>query len=124
MRRAESERQFLPGWIIRTSRTCSTGATTPQGQPYVVMEYVAGVRIDDWCRNRALDVRARVELFLQVLAAVDAAHRALIIHRDIKPANVLVDAQGQAKLLDFGIAKSLDGRLAGTTRTGLLPLTP
>lgn len=124
VRRAESERQFL-AWLDHphVARVLD-GGTTPQGQPYVVMEYVAGVRIDDWCRNHALDVRARVELFLQVLAAVDAAHRALIIHRDIKPANVLVDAQGQAKLLDFGIAKSLDGRLAGTTRTGLLPLTP
>lgn len=124
MRRAESERQFL-AWLDHphVARVLD-GGTTPQGQPYVVMEYVAGVRIDDWCRERALDVRARIELFLQVLAAVDAAHRALIIHRDIKPANVLVDAHGQAKLLDFGIAKSLDGRLAGTTRTGLLPLTP
>ncbi|MBO9661640.1 serine/threonine-protein kinase [Dokdonella sp.] len=124
IRRAESERQFL-AWLDHPhiARVLDGGAT-PHGQPYVVMEYVDGERIDAWCRTRALDLRSRIELFLQVLAAVDAAHRALIIHRDIKPANILVDAQGQAKLLDFGIAKSLDGRLAGATRTGLMPLTP
>lgn len=124
VRRAESERQFL-AWLDHPHiARVLDGGSTGQGQPYVVMEYVAGERIDDWCRARALDLRARVELFVQIATAVDAAHRALIIHRDIKPANILVDAQGRAKLLDFGIAKSLDGRLAGATRTGLMPLTP
>lgn len=124
IRRAESERQFL-AWLEHPHiARVLDGGTTPHGQPYVVMEYVDGERIDAWCRAHAIGLRARIELFLQVLAAVDAAHRALIIHRDIKPANILVDAAGEAKLLDFGIAKSLDGRLDGATRTGAVPLTP
>jgi tetratricopeptide (TPR) repeat protein len=124
-RRAEAERQFL-AWIDHPNiARILDGGTTPHGQPYVVMEYVDGERIDRWCRNRALGPQARVRLFGQVLAAVDAAHRALIIHRDIKPGNVLVTEAGQVKLLDFGIAKSLDGRIRGeATQTGAIALTP
>ncbi|MDC8013686.1 serine/threonine-protein kinase [Tahibacter soli] len=124
IRRAERERQFL-AWLEHPHiARVLDGGTTPAGQPYVVMEYVDGRRIDAWCRERALGIEARVALFLDVLSAVDAAHRALIIHRDIKPGNILVDANGRAKLLDFGIAKSLDERMPGSTRTGLVPLTP
>jgi serine/threonine-protein kinase len=125
LRRAEAERQFL-AWLDHPNIAhVLDGGTTRDGQPYVVMEYVEGERIDQWCRERQLDPAARVRLFLQVLDAVDAAHRALIIHRDIKPANVLVTAAGVVKLLDFGIAKSLDGRIgSGMTRTGLAPMTP
>ena len=124
IRRAERERQFL-AWLDHPHiARVLDGGTTPAGQPYIVMEYVDGVRIDAWCRQQALAIDARIALFLQVLAAVDAAHRALIIHRDIKPGNILVDASGQAKLLDFGIAKSLADGALGATRTGLVPLTP
>jgi len=124
-RRAEAERQFL-AWIDHPNiARILDGGTTPHGQPYVVMEYVDGERIDRWCRTHALAPQARVRLFGQVLAAVDAAHRALIIHRDIKPGNVLVTAAGSVKLLDFGIAKSLDGRIRGeATQTGAIALTP
>lgn len=125
LRRAEAERQFL-AWLDHPNIAhVLDGGTTREGQPYVVMEYVEGLRIDRWCRERKLDPSARVRLFLQVLDAVDAAHRALIIHRDIKPANVLVTPSGVAKLVDFGIAKSLDDRIgSGMTRTGLAPMTP
>ena len=124
IRRAESERQFL-AWLDHPNiARVLDGGTTAQGQPYVAMEYVEGDPIDDWCRVHAENARARVILFLEVLAAVDAAHRALIIHRDIKPANILVNRDGVAKLLDFGIAKSLDGRIGGATRTGFMPMTP
>lgn len=124
LRRAEHERQFL-AWLEHPHiARVLDGGSTAAGQPYVVMEYVDGERIDLWCRRRALDLRARLRLFLQVLDAVDAVHRALIIHRDLKPGNILVDADGRARLLDFGIAKSLDARIAGATRTGLMPLTP
>jgi eukaryotic-like serine/threonine-protein kinase len=125
LRRAEAERQFL-AWLDHPNiARVLDGGTTSAGQPYVVMEYVDGERIDVRCRSARLDPSARVRLFLQVLDAVDAAHRALIIHRDIKPANVLVTEDGVAKLLDFGIAKSLDGRIAGgATRTGFAPMTP
>jgi tetratricopeptide (TPR) repeat protein len=75
--------------------------------PYLVMEYVEGERIDQYCESRRLTVRERLALFSQVCAAVDYAHRNLIVHRDLKPGNVLVTADGTVKLLDFGIAKML-----------------
>ncbi|MEJ0099435.1 MAG: protein kinase [Pseudomonadota bacterium] len=71
------------------------------------MEYVQGVPIDRWCDGQRLDVHARVRLFLQAIDAVGHAHRHLLVHRDLKPSNLLVDAAGQVKLLDFGIAKQL-----------------
>ena len=80
---------------------------TPTGQPYLILEHVAGVSIDRYCHNHALTIEARVRLFLDVLDAVIHAHANLIVHRDLKPANVLVADDGQVKLLDFGIAKLL-----------------
>lgn len=77
-------------------------------QPYLVLEYVDGLPIDRYCTEQALDVSQRVRLFLDVLAAVAHAHSRLILHRDLKPSNILVTAQGEVKLLDFGIAKLLD----------------
>ena len=76
------------------------------GQPYLVMEHVDGVRIDEYTTE--LEIRAILALFLRVCEAVSYAHRNLIVHRDLKPSNILVDAAGQPKLLDFGIAKILD----------------
>src|SRR5262249_3905671 len=89
---------------------------TDDGIPYVVMEYVDGVPITSYCFNRQLDLRARLELFRQVCAAVHFAHQSLIVHRDLKPANILVTATGVPKLLDFGIAKLLDP-FAGASTT-------
>jgi serine/threonine protein kinase/Tfp pilus assembly protein PilF len=98
------------------------------GQPYLVLEHVAGEHIDHYCNARALDVDARLRLFLDVLAAVAHAHANLIVHRDIKPSNVLVGSDGQVKLLDFGIAKLIEGETAGAptalTRDGGRALTP
>jgi len=79
------------------------------GQPFLVLEYVEGDHIDRYCDRNKLDVRARVRLFLDVLRAVAQAHANLIVHRDLKPSNILVRTDGQAKLLDFGIAKLLEG---------------
>jgi serine/threonine-protein kinase len=99
----------------------------PGGQPYLVLEYVDGEPIDRWCNARKLDTKARLRLFLDVLAAVTHAHNNLILHRDLKPANILVTAEGHVRLLDFGIAKVLEDGSAGTlppTEVGDRALTP
>lgn len=94
------------------------------GAPYLVMEYVEGQPITRYAHDRELDLHARVELFCKILDAVQMAHSQLVVHRDIKPGNVLVDTRDEPKLLDFGIAKLLDGNGSVATRTGLGPLTP
>ncbi|MEO7474308.1 MAG: serine/threonine-protein kinase, partial [Gemmatimonadales bacterium] len=83
------------------------------GQPFLVLEHVEGLPIDQFAREHRLFVADTVRLFLQVLAAVEHAHAHLIVHRDLKPSNILVTADGTVKLLDFGIAKLLDGDTGG-----------
>lgn len=88
-------------------------------QPYLVLEYCEGEHIDRYCDRERLEIDARIQLFLDVLSAVAHAHSNLIVHRDIKPSNVIVGSDGDAKLLDFGIAKLLadDGAPAATLLT-------
>jgi len=93
------------------------------GTPWLAMALVRGERIDAWCERQALGQRARIVLALQVCEAVAHAHRNLVIHRDIKPSNVLVDEDGRVRLLDFGIARPMDG-VADPTVTGMRALTP
>ena len=81
---------------------------TPDGIPFFAMEHVEGTRIDDYCREKNLAIRQRLELFCKVCSAINYAHQHLIVHRDIKPSNIVVTAEGEPKLLDFGIAKLLD----------------
>jgi serine/threonine-protein kinase len=88
------------------------------GQPYLVLEYVRGQRIDEYCNQRGLGVEGRIRLFLDVLAAVAHAHSNLVVHRDLKPSNILVTGQGEVKLLDFGIAA-----LLSTSGDDVTPLT-
>jgi eukaryotic-like serine/threonine-protein kinase len=101
---------------------------TSAGQPYIILEYIEGEPIDRYCDAHQLDIKTRLSLFLDVLSAVAHAHASLIVHRDIKPSNVLVNKDGQVKLLDFGIAKLLEveGEQSPTliTRAGDSPLTP
>jgi len=91
----------------------------------LVMEYVDGIRIDEYCRARGLSVGDRLRLFLRVCEAVQFAHNNLVIHRDLKPANILVTADGQPRLVDFGIAALVtsDGESPGTART-VATMTP
>jgi len=102
---------------------------TPAGQPWLALEYIEGQMLTRWCDTQRLDIAARVRLFRQVLLAVQHAHANLVIHRDLKPGNILVTAQGEVRLLDFGIAKLMEqegGTLAETELTRLAgrPMTP
>ncbi len=96
------------------------------GLPYLVMEYVDGVAIDQYCRSHKLALEERLRLFTTLCGAVEYAHKNLVVHRDIKPGNILVSNDGVPKLLDFGIAKLLDpegGEVAATRTTERL-MTP
>jgi serine/threonine-protein kinase len=125
-RRFQLERQILARLEHPNIARLLDGGTV-EGAPFVVMEYVDGLPIDQYCRERGLSVRERLALFRQLCDAVAYAHRNLVIHRDIKPGNVLV-AEGTPKLLDFGIAKLLQSDAEGgamtLTQTGDRPMTP
>ena len=106
-RRFAEERRILGGLVHRNiARLIDAGFTT-EGRPFLAMELVDGERIDAWCERQSLSLKERIELFLKVCDAVDYAHQQLVIHRDLKPANILVGADGEPKLLDFGIARLL-----------------
>lgn len=102
------ERQILATLQHPNIARLLDGGATPGGQPYLVMEYVEGVPIDAYCRDRALGLLARLRLFQQVCDTVQFAHRRFVVHCDLKPSNVLVRADGTPMLLDFGIARALD----------------
>jgi eukaryotic-like serine/threonine-protein kinase len=102
------ERQLLAGLAHPNIARLIDGGVTAAGIPYLVIEYVDGDPITRHASDRRLGVRERLNLFLIVCRAVEAAHRALIVHRDIKPSNILVASDGTVKLLDFGIAKLLE----------------
>lgn len=108
LRRFQAERQILARLEHPNIARLLDGGTTPDGLPYLVMEYVVGARVTDYAFAQNLSVRERLELFLKVCSAVQFAHQNLVVHRDLKPANILVTAEGESKLLDFGIAKLLD----------------
>ncbi len=123
--RFRRERQILAHLEHPNIATLLDGGITDDGRPYLVMQYVDGVPITDYCDAHALSLRGRLALFRSVCAAVQAAHVQLVVHRDLKPANILVTSSGDVKLLDFGIAKLLEASPgAGTTHTMERVMTP
>jgi len=115
VRRFRTERQILATLEHPSIARLIDGGQTEDGQPYLVMEYVDGEPINQWADHHRLGLRQRLELFRTVCMAVQAAHQNLVIHRDLKPSNILVTADGNPKLLDFGIAKLLDPGLTADT---------
>ena len=125
--RFRNERQILADLDHPNIGRLLDGGTTRDGTPYLVMEFIDGVRIDTYCDTNALGIVERLRLFQTICAAVHHAHQNLIVHRDIKAPNILVTDDGTPKLLDFGIAKLTDtaGTMTdGITREGAVILTP
>ncbi len=106
--RFRAERQILASLSHPNIARIFDGGTTAHGEPYLVMEYIHGQRIDEYCSTHALDQAQRLRLIQTVCAAVEHAHQRGILHRDIKPANIMVGEDGAPRLLDFGIAKLLE----------------
>jgi serine/threonine-protein kinase len=107
IRRFRHERQILAALDHPNITRLIDGGATEDGLPFLVMDYVEGLSLNQYCDERRLDIKERLKLFLQICSAVSYAHQNLIIHRDIKPSNILVTKEGTPKLLDFGIAKLL-----------------
>ena len=128
--RFESERQVVALMDHPAITKVLDAGSTPQGAPYFVMEYVAGIPITAYCDKHNLSIRQRLELFMRVCDGVQHAHQKAIIHRDLKPSNVLVtevDGRPAPKIIDFGVAKALTQKLTVDTiftRLGALVGTP
>lgn len=123
LERFRHERQILASLDHPNIARLLDGGTAEDGIPYLVMELIQGIPIDQYCDAQQLNVSERLWLFLQVCSAVQYAHQRLVIHRDIKPGNILVTRQGVPKLLDFGIAKILDPAI-DSAATAAAPMTP
>jgi serine/threonine protein kinase len=123
--RFRRERQFLASLDHPKVARLIDGGVTGAGLPYLVMEFVDGLAIDRYCDEKHLDLKARIGLIRQVLEALAYVHACQVIHRDLKPSNILVDAQGNVKLLDFGTARLVDASGdSAITRTGVFAFTP
>jgi non-specific serine/threonine protein kinase/serine/threonine-protein kinase len=126
-RRFEQEREILASLEHANIARLLDAGTTEDKIPYLAMEYVEGLPIDEYCRHHNLGLTARLDLFRAVCSAVDFAHRNLIVHRDLKPSNILVAKDGTPKLLDFGISKILSTdfeQANSSTVTNLGVMTP
>ncbi len=122
--RFANERQILANLQHPDIARLLDGGTDSDGMPYLVMEFVEGEPINEYCENHQLDLRQRLRLFRKVCKAVHFAHQRLVVHRDLKAGNILVTADGRPKLLDFGIAKLLqESADSDLTSEGRVPLT-
>jgi non-specific serine/threonine protein kinase/serine/threonine-protein kinase len=121
--RFRHERQILANLAHPNICKLLDGGSTPSGEPYLVMDYIDGIPVDQYCQTHALSIPQRIHLFRQVCSAVQYVHQNLIVHRDLKPGNILVTPDGSAKLLDFGIAKLLTPDQADVTRTAAQSMT-
>jgi len=128
LRRFRNERQILASLEHPNIARLLDGGTTDDGLPYLVMEYVEGTPVTDYCDQHRLTTNERLKLFRTICAAVQHAHQNLVVHRDLKPSNILITPDGTPKLLDFGIAKVLTPELSALTtehtRTEMRVLTP
>src|SRR5579883_2913685 len=124
LERLRRERQVLAGLVHPNIARLLDGGTTPEGQPYLVMEYVEGRPLMQWWAERRPPLALRLRLFQQLCLAVHHAHQNLIVHRDLKPGNVLVRADDTPVLLDFGIAKLIAPEADGERATELRAFTP
>jgi eukaryotic-like serine/threonine-protein kinase len=125
--RFESERQILATLKHPNIAQVFDAGATPEGYPFMVMEYIDGVAIDQYAKREQLAVTARIALILQACEAVAHAHQNGVIHRDLKPENLLVeklDQSARVKLIDFGIAKLVEGATSQLTATGIALGTP
>lgn len=125
--RFAAERQILATLTHPNIARLLDGGATEDGRPYLVLEYVEGDPITEYCDAESLGIEERLRLFVTACRAVQHAHQNLVLHRDLKPSNILVTSEGQVKLVDFGIAKLLDEAGSGPmlrTRTGMRMMTP
>jgi serine/threonine protein kinase len=115
LRRFRNERQILASLDHPNIARLLDGGMTPEGLPFFAMEYVEGLPLIEFCDAARLPIVERLKLFRKICSAVQHAHQNLIVHRDLKPNNILVTAEGEPKLLDFGIAKFLNPELSPQT---------
>lgn len=126
--RFHTEREILSALKHTGIAKILDGGALEDGRPFLVLEFVDGLPITEYCKERNLDIRTRIQLVIDVARAIGHAHRQLVVHRDIKPSNILVASNGKVSVLDFGIAKLLDPMafpsVTPVTRTGVAMLTP
>ncbi len=123
-RRFLRERQILASLDHPHIARLLDGGVSPAGEPYFALEFIDGEPLNSYVASQNADLGQRLRLFLDLCSAVQFAHRQLVVHCDIKPSNVVVNGDGIAKLLDFGIARVFDGELKTAAETQTLALTP